>query len=65
MDLFIIYMLLLLEKMNVKVFNLVSSVSKTRFLVQHEFCKRKCRLDGNVCSLEQKWNHNTCRSECK
>ena len=46
--------------MNVKVFNLMSRVNETRFLVQHESCECKYRLNGNVCILKQKWNHDKC-----
>ena len=51
--------------MNVKVFNLMSRVNETRFLVQHESCECKYRLNGNVCILKQKWNHDKCRCEYK
>ena len=53
------------KKMNVKVFNLVSGVNETRFLVQHKSCECTCRLNESVCNLKQKWNHNECRCECK
>ena len=33
------------KNMNVKVFNLMSGVNETRFLVQHELCECKCRLN--------------------
>ena len=49
------------KNMNVKVFNLMSGVNETIFLVQRESCK--CRLNENV--YNSKWNHNKCRYECK
>ena len=38
--------------MNVKVFNLMSEVNKTKFLVQS--CERKCRLNESVCNSKRK-----------
>ena len=35
--------------MNVKVVNLISGVNETRFLVQHESCYCKSRLNKSVC----------------
>ena len=49
--------------MNVKVFNLMSGVNKTKFLVQS--CERKCRLNEVVCNSKRKWNHDECWRECK
>ena len=49
------------KNMNVKVFNLMSGVNETIFLVQRESCK--CRLNENV--YNSKLNHNKCRYECK
>ena len=45
------------ESMNLKVFNLISRVNETRFLVQHESCKYKCGLNESVYCSKQKWNH--------
>ena len=47
--------------MHVKVFNLMSRVNETKFLVPHESCK--CRLFESACNLRQKWNHD--KFECK
>ena len=40
--------------MNVKVFNLMSKVNETRFLVQHESCECKYRLNESVCNWKEK-----------
>ena len=53
------------KSMNVKVFKLVSGVYETRFIVQHESCKYKCRLNENACNSKQKWNRDECRCEYK
>ena len=36
--------------MNMKVFNLISRVHKTRFLIQHEFFECKVGLNESVCN---------------
>ena len=51
--------------MNVKVFNLMSGVNKTRFLVQHESCECKCGSNESVCNSKQKLNHNGYWRDCK
>ena len=45
---------------SVKVFNLMSRVNETRFLVQHDSCGCKCGLNESVCYPKQKCNHNEC-----
>ena len=40
--------------LNIKIFNLISEKNETRFLVQHELCECKCRLDENVSNSKQK-----------
>ena len=44
---------------------LMSEVNEMRFLVQHESCECKCRLNENVCNSKQKWNRDECGCECK
>lgn len=48
-----------------KVFNLMSGVIETRFLVQHESCESKYRLNESASKSKQKWNLDECRIECK
>ena len=50
------------QNMNAKVFNLISGVNETRFLVQH---KCECRLNKSVRNSKQKWNHDEYRCKCK
>ena len=52
------------KNINSKVFNLISEANETRFLVHHESCECKCRLNENVCNSKQKWNDDKCRCEC-
>ena len=42
------------KNMNVEVYNLMSGVNETRFLVQHESCDCKCVLNKSVCNSKQK-----------
>ena len=35
---------------------------KKFFLVQHESCECKCRLNENVCNSKEKWNHESVRN---
>ena len=39
--------------MNAKVFNLMSRVYETRFLVQNNLCECKWGLNENACNLKQ------------
>ena len=43
----------------------MSWVNKTQFLVQHESCECKCRLNESACNSNQKWNQNKYSWECK
>ena len=43
----------------------MSVVNETRFFVQHESCKCKCRFNESVCNSKQKWNPNECWYKCK
>ena len=62
------------KNIDVKVFNLISGVSKTRFIAQYELCECecKCRLNESLCNSKQKWNPekgymwnpSTCCCEC-
>ena len=36
------------------------TVNETRFLVQHESCESKYRLNESICNSSQKWNHDEC-----
>ena len=55
------------ENMNVKVFDLLPGVNETKFLVEHESCECKCRLNESVCNLKQKRSHDECchNNKCK
>ena len=50
---------------NVKVFNLVSRINKTRRIEWHEMRKCECRFNSTVCNKKKRWNADKCRCECK
>ena len=53
------------RNINVKVFNLTPRENKTKFLVRHESCECKCRLNEDVYNSKQKWSRNKCRCRGK
>ena len=53
------------KNINAKVFKLMSVVNETKFLVHHESCEYKWKLNESVCNSKRKWNHDQCRCECK
>ena len=53
------------KNMNVKLLYLMSGVNETKFLVRHESCKCKYRLNEFVFNSKQKRNHDKCWCYCK
>ena len=49
------------ENLNVKVCNLISTTNETRHTEWHETCKCKCRLDDSDFNNKQRWNDAKCR----
>ena len=41
------------NKLNIKVFNLMSKTNETRHIEWHETCACKCRLNASVCNNKQ------------
>ena len=52
------------KNINIKVFNIMSTINETRQVKWHDTCKCKCRLDACVCNSQQRWNKDKCRCEC-
>ena len=52
------------KRMNVKIFNLVPRVNETRFLIQHESCESKCRLNEIACNSKPTQSYDKCRCQC-
>ena len=55
----------IIKDMNIKVFNMLARINKTRKITWHETCKCVCRFTNAVCNDKQEWNENKCRCECK
>ena len=43
----------------------MSGANETKFLVQHQSCENRCRLNESACNTKQIWNHDECWCECK
>ena len=52
------------KNVNGRLFDLMSGVNETTFLVQQESFDCKCGLNESVCNSKQKWNHDEYRCEC-
>ena len=53
------------KSINVKVFNPILRANKKRYKKLHETCKRKCRLDPNVCNNKKHWKKKKYTCGCK
>ena len=53
------------EDLNLSMFNTITGINESKTLTKHISCKCKCKFDGRNCNLDQWWNNDTCRCECK
>ena len=53
------------EDLNLSVFNMIMGINKSKTLTKDISCACKCKFDGRKCNLDQWWNNDKCRSECK
>ena len=44
------------DDVNVKVFNMITKINKSKLLLKYISCDRGCRLDGKRCNSKQTWN---------
>ena len=44
---------------------MTTGINDSRTLAKHILCKCECNFDGRKCNLNQKWDNNKCRCECK
>ena len=44
---------------------MITGINESKTLTRHIQCKCKRKFDGGKCSLNQKWNNDKCRCECK
>ena len=46
------------EDINLNVCNLITKINKSNTLTNHILCECKCKFDGKIYNLNQKWNNN-------
>ena len=49
---------------NLKVFNMIKGINKSKAIIKHISFKCTCEFDGRKCNPKIK-NNNKCQSECK
>ena len=54
----------IIKRINMKVYNFLMMLNKTRNVLWHESCKCVCRLNSSVCNSKQIWNSDTCKCDC-
>ena len=54
----------IVKRVNIKVYNFLMRLNKTRNVLWHESCKCVGRLNSSVCNNKQIWNSDTCRCDC-
>ena len=53
------------DTLNLSVLNMVTGINESKTLTKHILCECKCKFDGRKCNLNQWWNSDKCRCECK
>ena len=53
------------EDVNLSVFNMIIAINESRKLTKDKLCKFMCKFDGRKFNLNQNWNNDKCRCECK
>ena len=53
------------EDLNLRVFNMITGINKSKTLTKHLSCKCKCKFDGGKCNSDQWWNNDKCWNDCK
>ena len=46
-------------------FNMITGINYSKILTKHISCMRQCSFDSIKCNLDQKWNNDKSRCECK
>ena len=44
---------------------MITGIKESRKLIKHISYKCECKFDARKCNLNQKWNNDNCRYECK
>ena len=50
---------------NLKVFNIITTINEATTLVNYISCNCKCKFNSKTCNSNQKWNNDTCQCKCK
>ena len=53
------------EYINLRVFNMITRINKSKTLTKLISCKCKCKFDGKKCNSDQWGNNDKCWCECK
>ena len=53
------------EDLNLHVFNMITGINESKTLAKQISCKRECQFDGRKRNLNQRWNNDKVRCECK
>ena len=53
------------EDSDLSVFNMITGINELKTLTKHIPCESKCRFDGRKGNVDQWWNNDKCRCECK
>ena len=53
------------EDLNLHVFNMITGINESKGLTKDISCKCKCKFDSKKYNLNQKWNNDKYRWECK
>ena len=53
------------EDLNLSMFDMITGINKSKISTKHISCECKCRFDARKCNLDQWWNNDKCRCECK
>ena len=47
-----------IEDGNLKVFNMIKRINKSKTLIKHISCECRCEFDSRKCDSRQKWNND-------
>ena len=53
------------RRCKLKCFNMIIAINESRKLTKDKLCKFICKFDGGKFNLNQNWNNDKCRCECK
>ena len=53
------------KDLDISIFNMITGINKWKTLTKHISCECKCKFDGKKCNLNEIWNNDKCRCECK